>query len=205
VSPVDPRSPLSRRALLAGAGLLPVAVLAACTPELGATGTDTGNQQGYVGGDGAFRALAPAERGDPVVLSGETTHGDTADVAAWRGRVVVLNVWYADCAPCRTEAPDLAAIAADSPDVQFLGINTEDRLDRARTFEQKFAIPYPSLLDAESGQAVLALRGTIPPQAVPSTVILDTEGRPAARIVGRAEESVLRGLIADVQGSSGAA
>lgn len=205
MSPVDPRSPLSRRALLAGAGLLPVAVLAACTPELGATGPDTGNQQGFVGGDGAFRVVAPEERGDPVALSGETTHGDTVDIASWRGQVVVLNVWYADCAPCRTEAPDLAAIAGESPDVQFLGINTEDRQDRARSFEEKFKIPYPSLLDADSGQAVLALRGTIPPQAVPSTVILDAEGRPAARIVGKAAKDVLRGLIADVKASGGSA
>ena len=204
MSSVGPRGPLSRRALLAGMGLVPAAVLVGCTPELGATG-DTGNQQGFVGGGGAYRALAPAERGDPVVLSGETTHGDTVDVADWRGQVVVLNVWYATCAPCRTEAPDLAAIAGDTPDVRFLGINTDDGLATANSFEREFAIPYPSLLDADTGRAVLALRGTIPPQAVPSTVILDTEGRPAALIVGRAAEDVLRGLIADVQGSSGAA
>lgn len=198
-------SPLTRRSLLAGLGLVPAAVLVGCTPELGATGTDTGNQQGYVGGNGTFTAVQPSQRGAPVELGGPATDGSTVDVADWRGQLVVLNVWYAACAPCRTEAPHLAAIAGDLPDVRFLGINTEDGLANAQAFEKRFEIPYPSLLDAESGQAVLALRGIIPPQAVPSTIVLDTQGRSAARIIGAAPEDVLRGLIADVQASEGSA
>nr|WP_255479416.1 TlpA disulfide reductase family protein [Quadrisphaera sp. RL12-1S] len=132
-------------------------------------------------------------------MSGKTADGSTVDVAAWRGSVVVVNVWYAACAPCRAEAPHLAAIASDSPDVRFLGINTEDDAAVVQTFEKKFGIPYPSILDAGSGEGLLALRGRIPPQAVPSTIVLDAEGRPAASVIGKVEEDVLRGMIDDVR------
>ncbi len=145
---------------------------------LGQPRSDVGNQQGYVGGDGTVRWVAPAKRTGAVALSGSTTDGTTVSVADWRGKLVVVNVWYASCAPCRIEAPDLAAIATATPDVQFLGINTRDDAAAAQAFEKKFETPYPSLLDASTGAALLALRGTIPPQAVPSTVVLDTEGRP---------------------------
>lgn len=206
MSPPPPVGPLSRRALLAGLGLAPAAALAGCT-GFGGLGQsdDTGNQQGYVGANGDFQAVPAAKRTAPVVLSGPSTNGDTVDVADWRGKLVVVNVWFASCAPCRKEAPHLATIAGELTDVQFLGINTEDEVATARAFEKNFGIPYPSLLDADSGQAVLALRGTIPPAAVPSTIVLDTQGRPAARIIGGAPEDVLRGLIADVQGSEGSA
>lgn len=189
----------SRRALLAGALALPAAAALAACQGLGQTSGDTGNQQGYVSGNGDLTILPVTKRGEPVVLSGTTTKGDTADVAAWRGQVVVINVWYAACAPCRVEAPHLAAVAGDNPDVRFLGLNTRDGQAQAQTFEREFAIPYPSILDKGSGQGLLALRGTIPPTAVPSTVVLDTEGRPAACVVGKVEESVLRGVIDDVR------
>lgn len=205
------RRPLTRRALLVGAFAAPTAALAGCS-GLGQPGQDSGNQQGYVSGNGDVTLLPAAERGEPVQLSGTTTHGDTVDVGDWRGQVVVINVWYAACAPCRLEAPDLARVASQTPDVRFLGLNTRDGQAVANTFEKEFAIPYSSVLDAGSGQALLSLRGTIPPQAVPSTLVLDAEGRPAARAVARVEESVLRGMIdevrsgrADGAGSSGGA
>ncbi|TNM69953.1 TlpA family protein disulfide reductase [Streptomyces sp. NP160] len=192
-------SGVSRRTLLAGAFAVPAAAALAACDGLGNTVSDTGNQQGYVSGNGDLTILPVVERGQPVVLSGTTTEGDTADVAAWRGQVVVINVWYAACAPCRVEAPHLAAVADDNPDVRFLGLNTRDGQAQAQTFEKQFEIPYPSILDKGSGQGLLALRGTIPPTAVPSTVVLDVEGRPAACVVGRVEESVLRGVIEDVK------
>ncbi|MGQ7295296.1 TlpA family protein disulfide reductase [Quadrisphaera sp. KR29] len=192
-------SGLSRRALLAGALALPTAAALAGCSGLGQPGADTGNQQGYVSGDGTRQILPVADRGEPVALTGRTAEGETVDVADWRGQVVVINVWYAACAPCRAEAPELAAVAGDTPDVRFLGLNTRDDAAVALTFEKSFGIPYPSVLDAGSGQGLLALRGRIPPQAVPSTLVLDAQGRPAARVVGKVEEDVLRGIIDDVR------
>jgi hypothetical protein len=73
-----------------------------------------------------------------------------------------------------------------------------------QAFDRRYEMPYPSVLDADSGAALLSLRGTVPPQAVPSTVVLDAEGRPAARYLGRIEPDILSGIIEDVQGSTAA-
>ncbi|RAG62685.1 TlpA family protein disulfide reductase, partial [Burkholderia multivorans] len=58
-------------------------------------------------------------------------------------------------------------------------------------------IPYPNMIDS-NGDMVALLSGVLPPQATPSTVILDAQGRAAARVVGAVDESTLRGLIEDV-------
>ena len=159
-----------------------------------------GDAKNYVAGDGSVVQLAPQERGEPVELSGETADGATVDVAAWRGTPVVLNVWYAACAPCRAEAPDLAETSQAYADegVRFVGINTRDDGPGVEAFERTYGVEYPSLLDARDGAALLALRGDVPPQAVPTTLVLDAEGRVAARVLGRVEASTLRALIDDV-------
>ncbi|SDQ15946.1 TlpA disulfide reductase family protein [Quadrisphaera sp. DSM 44207] len=207
--PAASRTPRPARA--ASLALAAALVLAGCSG--GGLGQEAGEQaregdsRSYVAGDGSVATVAVEERGEPVELAGETTDGSTVDVADWRGDVVVLNVWYAACPPCRKEAPDLAAIAQETATdgVRFLGINTEDDAATAQAFERTFATPYPSLLDAGDGSALLALRGTVPPQAVPSTVVLDAQGRPAARVLGIADPSVLSALVQDVRAESGPA
>ncbi|MDD9206133.1 TlpA disulfide reductase family protein, partial [Georgenia sp. 10Sc9-8] len=140
---------------------------------------------GYQAGDGSFSTWPAAERRGPVELSGTTYDGAELDLASWRGDVVVLNFWYAACPPCRAEADDLAAIQQDYEDdgVQFLGINPRDDVGTAQAFERTFEVPYPSLHDEEA-RGVAALEGTVPLQAMPTTVVLDAEGRVAARILG---------------------
>jgi len=190
------------RGLLVAAGLAAsVSVSLSGCVSLGVQGDD-GSQTSFVAGDGTWELIAEPERGAPVELSGQGTDGSTIDLASLRGQVVVVNVWYAACAPCRIEAPDLAAAAQDyaGSGVAFVGINTRDTQAAANAFEQRFAIPYPSVLDAETGQALLALRGVVPPAAVPTTIVIDTQGRPAGRIVGLADPAVLRGMIDQVTG-----
>jgi peroxiredoxin len=185
-----------------------VAVLLAAALALtscmgGATDATDGGRtvadQGYVSGDGSVQTWEPDERADRVTVTGTTYEGESVDTADWLGDVVVLNTWYAACPPCRTEAPALAALARDraTEGVRVLGINVEDAAGAALAFQRTFEIPYPSIDDSQ-GQAVAALSGTVPLQAVPTTVILDRTGRPAARIVGLAEESTLDALVDDV-------
>jgi len=161
--------------------------------------------QGYVSGDGSVQTWDVDERGEPVAVTGTTYQGEQVDTADWLGQIVVLNTWYAACPPCRSEAPTLAALARDRADdgVRLLGINVEDAAGAALAFERTFDIPYPSI-DDSGGTAVSALSGTIPLQAVPTTVILDRQGRVAARIVGLAEESTLGAVVDDVVAESGA-
>ena len=99
----------------------------------------------------------------------------------------------------RRFAPDLVALATDYADegVRLLGINGTDDAGTAQAFERTFDVPYPSIADTD-GQAVASLQGSVPLQAVPTTVVLDREGRVAARVLGLAEGSTLRAMVDDV-------
>jgi peroxiredoxin len=170
-------------------------LLTACAAESGASDVVG---QGFVSGDGTVQQWEPDEREDEVVVEGTTFEGDEVSTADWRGDVVVLNTWYAGCAPCRAEAPELVEIANERADdgVHLLGINTEDEAGAALAFQRTFDVPYPSIED-RSGQVVAALSGVVPLQAVPSTVVLDADGRVAARVVGQVAGSTLEALIDD--------
>ena len=198
------RSQPSRRArpVLAASALALGLVLTGCGSlgQQADPGAQAGEQKGYVGGDGTFTEIPPAERGDPVTITGKATEGPDVDSGALLGTVVVLNLWYAGCGPCQAEAPDLVAIAAEHPDVRFLGINTLDSASTARAFERKHAITWPSVLDAGSKSAVLALHGATSPQAVPTTLVIDRQGRVAARVLGQADPGVLDPMITRVVG-----
>ncbi|MCG7427977.1 TlpA family protein disulfide reductase [Helcobacillus sp. ACRRO] len=182
---------LSRRHLVGALGALTTtAVFAAC-------GTDTNSRYdtGFVAGDGVTTEIDPADRGDAVDFTATAYDGTDIALADWRGKPVVLNVWYASCAPCRKEAPDLKAIAGDYGEkIHMLGINVRDGAGTAKAFEENFAIPYPSVPDLDA-QIMYKLRGQVSPNAVPSTLVLDDEGRVAARISGIADPSILRAMI----------
>ncbi len=142
--------------------------------------------------------FAPAERGAPITLAGQTLDGEELAIADLRGKPVVLNVWGSWCAPCRKEAPDLKAAAADFKGrASFVGINVQDNSSSARAFETTFGITYPSL-DDSSGASLLSLRDTVPLKAVPSTIVLDREGRVSARAIGAVREATLSALIRTV-------
>ena len=183
---------LRRRSVLAGLGLLPAgALLAAC-------GTDTSDRYdtGYVGSDGVTTEIPPESREEPLEFAGTTYEGEEFAAADRRGEVLVVNVWYAACPPCRKEAPDLQAVSEEyAPEgVSFVGVNVRDAAGPAQAFEQTYGITYPSLPDTDA-QIMYALRGQVAPNAVPSTLVLDREGRVAARISGAADPSVLRAML----------
>lgn len=198
--PVPARVGRARRARGAGLGGLLVAVLlVACTPTVSGGWDEDGEETGYVSGDRSLTTWEVGDRTGPVELSGTDYAGNAVDVADWRGDVVVLNTWYAGCPPCRAEAPDLVALATDYGDsgVHLLGINSTDDAGAAQAFERTFEIPYPSVHDAD-GAAVAALQGVVPVQAVPTTVVLDGEGRVAARILGVIDPTTVRAVVDDL-------
>lgn len=174
-------------------------VLTALLTGCSSIGRPQGQAQGagYEAGDGSFTTWAAADRGAGIELTGQTYSGQSIDLADWRGEVVVVNFWYAACPPCRAEAADLGAIAAERPEIRMLGINPRDDAGTAQAFERTFAVPYPSLWDKDAA-GVAAMQGLVPLQAMPTTLVLDREGRVAARILGQADPVILRGLIDDV-------
>ena len=78
--------------------------------------------------------------------------------------------------------------------MQVLGINRTDDAGTAQAFERQFSVPYPSLADTD-GTAIAALQGTVPVNAVPTTIVLDRSGKVAGRILGLADPSTLRSMV----------
>jgi thiol-disulfide isomerase/thioredoxin len=136
----------------------------------------------------------------PVVFSGKTTDGSAFASKQYAGKVLVVNFWYAGCPPCRAEAATLNSLSDRyaKQGVQFVGVNVSDDAPTAAAFERTYKTPYPSIVDQEGGAAVqLAFTASKPPKAVPSTLVLDGDGRVVARIIGLANKSVLNTLIED--------
>jgi len=185
-------------ALIAALAVAGALALAGCTSSDGVAGYTSG--QGYVSSDGVYLEIKPADRQDAVSFSGPTVDGTTFDSSSVRGKVTVVNFWYAGCAPCRVEAPILASLSSELDDVRFVGVNTYDDADVARTFDEKNGIGYPSILDVKSGAVQLAFAGFVPPNAVPTTLVLDTEGRVAYRVSGLIQDAkILRDIVETVE------
>lgn len=203
--PLGLRLHSARRTVAPALAALALLAAAGCSSSSGAavgtTGSDAGSPggSGYVSGAGTLTVVPPDERSEPVPVSGETLDGEQLDVADLRGDVVVLNFWASWCPPCRAEADNLEAAyeAARDDGVQFVGVNVKDKLSSAQAFQRAHATSYPSLYD-QPGRLALGFRGVLPPDALPSTVVLDREGRVAARFLGGVTEAQLSPVIAGV-------
>lgn len=188
----------SRRTSLPALALLGALLATAGCGNTGATG-----DKGYVDGSGVITVLAEADREKPGPVSGTTLDGEDVTLEEYLGKVVVINVWGSWCPPCRAEADDLA-VAADElmpQGVVFLGINTRDNsVETALAFQRAQEVPYPSIFDP-GGKNLLAFYGTLSPNAIPSTVVIDAEGRVAASIIGEVTSArTLVDLVEDVRG-----
>ena len=182
-----------------------LAVAALAMAGCGGEGSDIneqmrqGDQKGYVAGDGTSQALAPAQRETVITLEGTTLEEEPSSSADYRGEVVVINVWGSWCGPCIEEAPDLEQVAFDLREagepVQFIGVNSRDSVPSALAFQEAYGVSYPSLQD-DGGRTRAQLGGLA--VATPSTILLDGQGRVAARVSGQVDASTLRGLVDDV-------
>ncbi|CAN7418608.1 TlpA disulfide reductase family protein [Microbacterium maritypicum] len=174
--------------------------LSGCAPDPVSDSFLRGENTGYVAANGAIVEIPVAERSEPVVFSGITETGDEFDSADNSGKVTVVNFWYAGCAPCRVEAKDLESVWQEysGEDVAFIGINTRDQADTAQAFSDEFGVTYPSLIDVNTAEAKLAFSKVVPIQATPTTLVLDRQGRVAARIIGPIDgTSILSTLVKD--------
>jgi thiol-disulfide isomerase/thioredoxin len=190
-----------RRLRAPAAALFALAFLAGCSAnDPLADQYREGSNKGFIAGDGSVTEIAQSARGEAVSFGGTIEDGTEVTSAEYLGEVVVVNFWYASCAPCRAEAPDLQALNAQftGQGAEFLGVNVRDQAANALAFNENFGITYPSVMDVEDGQMQLAFSGSIPPNAVPTTLVLDAEGRVAARILGQVSTpSILETLIRD--------
>ncbi|QHC57867.1 TlpA disulfide reductase family protein [Rathayibacter sp. VKM Ac-2760] len=189
-----------RRTRALGALVLVAALaLTGCTRDKLAEDYRQGTNNGFISGDGTITEIPADERAEAIEFTGTDEDGATIDSADLAGRVVVVNFWYASCAPCRAEAADLEAVNTEfeGEDVSFVGVNVRDQAPTAAAFSANYGLTYPSIVDTDSS-VQLAFTGTVPPNAVPTTIVLDKEGRVASRILGQLQEaSILSTLVSD--------
>jgi thiol-disulfide isomerase/thioredoxin len=174
---------------------LAAGLLSGCTGTQADAGPD-GSENRFIAGDGSAQVVQAADREGTPEVSGTTLEDEPLKLSGLRGKVVVVNFWASWCAPCRDEAPTLQRLytAYKPKGVEFVGIDIKDSKDSAKAMERNFKITYPSLFDSD-GRLALAFRD-VPPNAIPSTLILDRQGRVAVRIIGPITHSKLDPLLA---------
>ncbi|MFD9332814.1 TlpA family protein disulfide reductase [Streptomyces sp. NPDC060028] len=192
------RSPSGRAALLTAVALASALTLTACGDSAGKSSGSAGGN--YVTGPGGISTVAKGERDEAPKLDGETVDGKSLDTTALKGKVVVLNVWGSWCPPCRAEAPYFAKVSKEladaGKDVAFVGLNTRDNSKQnAASFEENFQITYPSLYDPDGKLMLRFPKGTLNAQSIPSTIVLDKEGKIAARTLAAVNAEQLHKMI----------
>ncbi|MER6560247.1 TlpA disulfide reductase family protein [Streptomyces sp. NPDC001027] len=188
-----------RRPAVLGAGAVVAALLLSACGSGGTSGGGGGTN--FVLGKDGISTAEKGERAQVPDLSGETVAGKQLDVASFKGKIVVLNVWGSWCAPCRAEAPNFEKVSKDlqGKGVQFVGINVADpQVRSALAFEEQYGVTYPSLYDPSSKLILRFRKGTLNPQAIPSTLVVDRQGKIAARSLAALSEEKLRKMIAPI-------
>lgn len=163
-----------------------------------------GTENGYIPGTGGERVVEVGvqDRGDPINLTGETLEGEPLDLADYRGGVTIVNVWWSACGPCRTEMPMLVEASAQL-DAEIIGINIQDTSpDAGLAFQREFDVNYPSIYGY--GGKELLVFGRYAPNSMPSTILLDRDGRVAALVSGPIpSERTLKELVEKIAADDG--
>jgi thiol-disulfide isomerase/thioredoxin len=185
----------SRTALAVAGALVGALALSACGGDNTSSG---GGGTNFVAGKGGIDTVPVADRRAAPKLDGKTLQDEYFDVASLKGKVVVMNVWGSWCAPCRAEAPAFAKVSKElkGKGVEFVGIDARDtQKAQAVAFEKDAGIEYPSLYDPDGKLMLRFPKGSLNPQGIPNTIVLDREGRIAARSLAALSEKKLRQMI----------
>lgn len=174
-------------------------VLTGCSNTMTATQPGAEPSSDVINGQGSLTQIPPAERKAAAIAAGERLGGGQVSASDYPGKIIVLNVWGSWCAPCRKEAKDLEAAFQATKDVaQFVGVNIRDNNPaQAEAFVRTFGVSYPHIYDPP-GNVLLRFAGDLPPSAIPSTLVIDAQGRLAVRIIGPISERTLITVIEDV-------
>jgi thiol-disulfide isomerase/thioredoxin len=92
---------------------------------------------------------------------------------------MVVNLWAQSCAPCVKEMPLLEVASKANPDIAFLGIDTQDQLDKALEMAERTGITYPWVQDPD-GDFFYAARAA----GMPTTLVVNPQGEVLAAKTG---------------------
>jgi peroxiredoxin len=193
---IQPKCWLTMRRILVLAVCAMVA-LTGCTTGKNAVAQTGSADSRYVAGDGKTIVYPVDKRKPAPALSGSTVEGGTEDLASLKGSVVVVNFWASWCPPCRLESTDLEKTYQSTKDsgVAFIGVNSRDEQDTAKAFADA-RLTYPSLYDP-SGKIALSF-SDVPPDALPTTLIIDRSGRVAVAIRNTVRQDTLTPLVQQI-------
>ena len=172
-------------------------ILTACaTPN---AAIQNSGEAGFISGDGTATFLNVEDRKSAPELIALDFNGKEIDLKNYKNKVVVLNVWGSWCGPCRKEAKELQELYVKNKDsgVEFIGINIRDSRVSAEKFITNFGITYPNIFDRD-GVKLLGFKDTLPANAIPSTVLVDKNGKVAARQLGPIERALIQGFISSL-------
>ena len=177
-----------------------VLTTSACANDSLADQFRSGDNKNYIAGDGTVTEFALGSRPKAADWSGTTESGEALSSTQLEGVITVMNFWYAGCAPCRIEMPELIELQTEflSDGVQFIGVNVRDSAETSLAFARRIGMNFPSVMDAKTGSVVLGFTGVVTPQAVPTTLVIDAEGNVSARVLGRIEKGILTTLVKTV-------
>ncbi len=136
-------------------------------------------------------AFADAEKSAAVTIPSlkvKTLDGSVFDLAAQKGKWVIVNYWATWCGPCVKEMPALSAFVAAHDDVTAIGLAFEDT-DRAdlETFLKKHPVSYPiAQVDIDNPPAAFDV-----PRGLPMTYVIAPDGSIAKQFVGPINEKDL--------------
>jgi len=176
--------------------LLVTLLLAGCSTGSGAVEVNNGGEFRFVAGTPSGEVIPADQRATAPAFSGTFLNGDAFHSSQLAGQVAVLNFWGSWCAPCRVETPEFQKVYADVEDegVRFVGVDVKETDKQfAQAFVNRFAITFPSLYDPR-GEVALAFRD-YPANAIPSTIVLDPQGRVAAVYTGTVAQGDLRKVL----------
>jgi len=177
-----------------------VLTTSACANDSLADQFRSGDNKNYIAGDGTVTEFALGSRPKAASWSGITESGEAISSTQLEGVITVMNFWYAGCAPCRIEMPELIELQTEflPEGVQFIGVNVRDSAETSLAFARRIEMNFPSVMDAKTGSVVLGFTGVVTPQAVPTTLVIDAEGNVSARVLGRIDKGILTTLVKTV-------
>ncbi|CAB4900442.1 unannotated protein [freshwater metagenome] len=177
-----------------------VLTTSACANDSLADQFRSGDNKNYIAGDGTVTEFALGSRPKAASWSGTTESGEEISSTQLEDVITVMNFWYAGCAPCRIEMPELIELQTEflPEGVQFIGVNVRDSAETALAFARRIDMNFPSVMDAKTGSVVLGFTGVVTPQAVPTTLVIDAQGNVSARVLGRIDKGILATLVKTV-------